>query len=207
MEISQKIVDYAIWYYLKYFPSKVWLEKKLEEKFWPESEKWKIYGWITKKEIDFIINEKMQSLIFEEQVAKSKIKNMIEKNKNFSYIKNKMFQKYFDKDLVLAILREDYDFENETLLNEEKLRKQIFALKQKWKSKNYIKNKFLERSQDREIVEKILDEIFDESEKENILKEYEKIKNKNFPKQKILQKLFAKWFNYREIKEVLDEEF
>lgn len=207
MEISQKIVDYAIWYYLKYFPSKVWLEKKLEEKFWPESEKWKIYGWITKKEIDFIINEKMQSLIFEEQVAKSKIKNMIEKNKNFSYIKNKMFQKYFDKDLVLAILREEYDFENETLLNEEKLRKQIFTLKQKWKSKNYIKNKFLERSQDREIVEKILDEIFDDSEKENILKEYEKIKNKNFPKQKILQKLFAKWFNYREIKEVLDEEF
>lgn len=204
MEISQKIVDYAIWYYLKYFPSKVWLEKKLEEKFWPESEKWKIYGWITKKEIDFIINEKMQSLIFEEQVAKSKIKNMIEKNKNFSYIKNKMFQKYFDKDLVFSILREDYDFENETLLNEEKLRKQIFVLFQKWKSKNYIKNKFLERKQDKEIVENILDEIFLDWEEENILKEYEKIKNKSFDKQKILQKLISKWFNYWEIKRVLD---
>ena len=32
MEISQKIVDYAIWYYLKYFPSKKALEKKLFEK-------------------------------------------------------------------------------------------------------------------------------------------------------------------------------
>jgi len=35
----------------------------------------------------------MSSIIFEEEVAKSKIRNYIEKNKNFSYIKTKMFQK------------------------------------------------------------------------------------------------------------------
>ncbi|MDO4764327.1 MAG: hypothetical protein Q4A00_08115 [Flavobacteriaceae bacterium] len=70
-------------------------------------------------------------MIFEEEVAKSKIKIYVEKNKNFSYIKNKMFQKYFQKDLVLKILKEEFDFENESLLNEEKLRKQIFSLKQK----------------------------------------------------------------------------
>ena len=80
MEISQKIVDYAIWYYLKYFPSKKALEKKLFEKFWSNSEKWKIYWWIWGKEIDFILNQKMSSIIFEEEVAKSKIRNYIEKN-------------------------------------------------------------------------------------------------------------------------------
>lgn len=200
MEISQKIVDYAIWYYLKYFPSKKWLEKKLFAKFWPESEKWKIYGWITQEEVDFIINKKMESLIFEEQVAKSKIKIMIEKNKNFSYIRNKMFEKFFDKDLVLSILREEYDFENETLLSEEKLRKQVFSLYSKWKSKNYIKNKFLERRQDREVVEKILDEIFFDWEMENLQKEYKKIKN--LEKEKIIRRLLSKGFNYNDIKNI-----
>lgn len=203
MEISQKIVDYAIWYYLKYFPSKKALEKKLFEKFWPNSEKWKIYWWIWEKEIDFILNKKMSSIIFEEEVAKSKIRNYIEKNKNFSYIKTKMFQKYFDKELVLRILREEYNFENETLLNEEKLKKQIILLKQKGKSKNYIKNKFLERSQDKDLVENILSEVFCDWELENLKKEYEKIKNKLFDKQKIFQKLFSKWFNYEDIKRVI----
>ena len=203
MEISQKIVDYAIWYYLKYFPSKKALEKKLFEKFWPNSEKWKVYWWIWEKEIDFILNQKMSSIIFEEEVAKSKIRNYIEKNKNFSYIKTKMFQKYFDKELVLLILREEYNFENETLLNEEKLKKQIILLKQKGKSKNYIKNKFLERSQDKDLVENILSEVFCDWELENLKKEYEKIKNKWFDKQKIFQKLFSKWFNYEDIKRVI----
>ena len=203
MEISQKIVDYAIWYYLKYFPSKKALEKKLFEKFWPNSEKWKVYWWIWEKEIDFILNQKMSSIIFEEEVAKSKIRNYIEKNKNFSYIKTKMFQKYFDKELVLLILREEYNFENETLLNEEKLKKQIILLKQKGKSKNYIKNKFLERSQDKDLVENILSEVFCDWELENLKKKYEKIKNKWFDKQKIFQKLFSKWFNYEDIKRVI----
>ena len=203
MEISQKIVDYAIWYYLKYFPSKKALEKKLFEKFWSNSEKWKIYWWIWGKEIDFILNQKMSSIIFEEEVAKSKIRNYIEKNKNFSYIRTKMFQKYFDKELVLRILREEYNFENETLLNEEKLKKQIILLKQKGKSKNYIKNKFLERSQDKDLVENILSEVFCDWELENLKKEYEKIKNKLFDKQKIFQKLFSKWFNYEDIKRVI----
>ena len=203
MEISQKIVDYAIWYYLKYFPSKKALEKKLFEKFWPNSEKWKVYWWIWEKEIDFILNQKMSSIIFEEEVAKSKIRNYIEKNKNFSYIKTKIFQKYFDKELVLLILREEYNFENETLLNEEKLKKQIILLKQKGKSKNYIKNKFLERSQDKDLVENILSEVFCDWELENLKKEYEKIKNKWFDKQKIFQKLFSKWFNYEDIKRVI----
>ena len=203
MEISQKIVDYAIWYYLKYFPSKKALEKKLFEKFWPNSEKWKVYWWIWEKEIDFILNQKMSSIIFEEEVAKSKIRNYIEKNKNFSYIKTKMFQKYFDKELVLLILREEYNFENETLLNEEKLKKQIILLKQKGKSKNYIKNKFLERNQDKDLVENILSEVFCDWELENLKKEYEKIKNKWFDKQKIFMRLAWKWFKYDDIKKVL----
>jgi transposase-like protein len=42
-EISQKIVDYAIWYYLRYFPSVNKVRQKLREKFGPQSEKGKKY--------------------------------------------------------------------------------------------------------------------------------------------------------------------
>lgn len=44
MEISQKITDYAIWYYLRYYPSTQKLRHKLNEKFGPDSEKGKRYG-------------------------------------------------------------------------------------------------------------------------------------------------------------------
>ena len=189
IEDRHKIVEQITWKSLE-FTLKTWTNNK-------------VYWWIWEKEIDFILNQKMSSIIFEEEVAKSKIRNYIEKNKNFSYIKTKMFQKYFDKELVLRILREEYNFENETLLNEEKLKKQIILLKQKGKSKNYIKNKFLERSQDKDLVENILSEVFCDWELENLKKEYEKIKNKWFDKQKIFQKLFSKWFNYEDIKRVI----
>ena len=46
MEISQRIIDYTIWYYLRYYPSPNKLRFKLKLKFWVESEKWKKYGWI-----------------------------------------------------------------------------------------------------------------------------------------------------------------
>jgi len=39
MSISQKIIDYAIWYYLRYYPSQRKLSSILTEKFGPNSEK------------------------------------------------------------------------------------------------------------------------------------------------------------------------
>ena len=205
MEISQKIVDYAIWYYLKYYPSKKALENKLFEKFWPNSEKAKIYWWIWQEVVDEILNQKMASIISEEEVARAKIKNYVEKNKNVAYIKSKMFQKKFEKELVLKILKKEFDFENNSLLSETKLKQQINSLKQAGKSKNYIRRKFLERKQDKELVEWILDEVFQDWELENILKEYEKIKQKWIDKKKIFQKLFAKVFSYDYIKQVIKE--
>ena len=63
-KISQKIIDYAIWYYLKYYPSPKKLSFKLKElfnfsKFGPKSENGKKYWWITDDDIDFIIREKL----------------------------------------------------------------------------------------------------------------------------------------------------
>jgi len=69
MEISQKIIDYAIWYYLKYYPSPKKLERKLIEKFWPDSEKGKKYGGIFEEEIRYIIDERLKNIIQEEEVT------------------------------------------------------------------------------------------------------------------------------------------
>ena len=115
-----------------------------------------------------------------------------------------MSEKKFEKDLVLEILRQDFDYENESLLNKEKLQKQILALKNKGKSRNYIKNKFLERRQDREIIESILDEVFDEQDEFESLKiEYKKLETKNLDRQKIIQRLMYKGFCYDDIKKII----
>lgn len=151
MEISQKIVDYSIWYYLKYYPSPRKLTQKLYDKFWEKSENWQKYGWIWQEEIDYILQEKLRNIIQEEEVIQSKIR----------------------------------------------------TFKNKWKSKLYIKQKLFERQEDKDLIEKYLQEAFIEWEIELVKKEYEKIKDK-CDKQKIIQKLFRKWFKYDDIKKVLE---
>lgn len=151
MEISQKIIDYAIWYYLKYYPSPRKLEQKLREKFWEKSENWQKYWWIWQDEIDFILQEKLRNIIQEDEVIQSKIR----------------------------------------------------TFKNKWKSKLYIKQKLFERQEDKELIDKYLEEAFLEWELEQLNKEYEKIRYK-FEKQKIFEKLYRKWFKYDDIKKIVE---
>jgi len=151
MQISQKIIDYAIWYYLKYYPSPKKLSLKLLEKFWEKSENGKKYGWIWQEEIDYIINEKLRNVIQEDEVIKSKIR----------------------------------------------------VFKEKGKSKMYINQKLFERFENKDLIEKYIKEAFLEWEIEQLEKEYNKLKWK-FENQKIMEKLFRKWFNYDDIKRVVE---
>lgn len=151
MEISQKIVDYAIWYYLKYYPSPKKLTQKLLEKFGEKSENWKKYWWIGQVEIDYIFQEKLINILQEELVIESKIR----------------------------------------------------TYKNKWKSQMYIKQKLFERGEDIELIEKYLLEAFSEWELEQLEKEYNKLVWK-YEKQKILEKLYRKWFKYDDIKRVIE---
>ncbi len=76
-EISQKITNYAIWYYLKYFPSVAKMKQKLDMKFWPKSEKWKKYWWIFEDDIEYIITENLWNILVEKEIISSKIRNYI----------------------------------------------------------------------------------------------------------------------------------
>lgn len=205
MKISQKIIDYAIWYYLRYYPSTKKLSQKLEEKFGCNSQKWKIYGWIQEKEIQFILKEKLKNIIQEHEVCRSKINNLIQKNKNIIYIKNNLRQKLFDWDMVEEILQQDFQSQEYSLLIPEKVEKKIGELKRKWKSILYIKNKLIERELDKELVENLIFQFFPNWDFENLQVQYQKIQWK-YGKQKSVEVLMRKWFNYWDIKKLfLDE--
>ncbi len=119
MKISQKIIDYAIWYYLRYYPSPQKLREKLKEKFWPESEKGQKYWWIGEDEIDFIINEKLKNIIQEDEVIKAKIRNYISKWKSKLYIKQKLFERKENRVLIEKYLEEYFlDWELEQVQKE-----------------------------------------------------------------------------------------
>lgn len=135
MKISQKIIDYAINYYLKYYPSPRKLELKLVQKFWPESENWKKYWWIGQEEINYIIVEKMKNVIQEEEVIMSKIRGFKSRGKSKLYIRQKLFERQENRELYEKFLEEAFlEWELESISREyEKL---------KWK---YEKQKIFER--------------------------------------------------------------
>ena len=204
MEISQKIIDYAIWYYLRYYPSRKKLAQKLDQKFGPDSEKWKKYGWISGDEIQYILGEKLRNIIQEREVCRSKINNLIQKNKNVSYIKNNLRQKLFDTDMIEEILQSEFHYHEISLLISEKVYKKVWELKRKWKSISYIKQKLIERDLDKELVENIVLEYFPDGDTENLQAEYEKLHWK-YEKQKLVDKLIRKWFYYGDIKQLFIE--
>jgi len=219
-EISQKIINYAIWYYLKYFPSIKKLRQKLDMKFGPKSEKWQKYGWIFEDDIDYILEEKMWNILVEKEIISSKIRSYIARWKNYYYIVQKLTEKMFVKEEFEEVLRTEFDSDNTSLINSEKLYKQVLNLKKKNKSKNYIRNKFVDRKLDEPIVDKVLWDLFIDWEGDNIYNELIKVlkmpilhtKNElkevinqlNFAdKQKLMQKLVWKWFSFWDISDTL----
>jgi len=143
MEISQKIIDYAIWYYLRYYPSPKKLKEKLKEKFWPNSEKGQKYWWIGEDEIDFIVNEKLKNIIQEDEVIKAKIRNYISKWKSKLYIKQKLFERKENRFLIEKYLQEAFfDWELEQVQKE--YEKQLKKLWNRFEGYE-LKQKLIER--------------------------------------------------------------
>ena len=143
MKISQKIIDYAIWYYLKYYPSPEKLKRKLKEKFWPDSEKWQKYWGISEEEIEFIIKEKLKNIITEEEVIKAKIRFYKNKWKSKRYILSKMFERLENKELTEKFLEETFiNWELELIQNEYEKQTKKLNTKFDWYE---LKRKIIER--------------------------------------------------------------
>lgn len=187
----QRGKDYTLWYYFRYFPSINRLKEKLNEKTHNNTEL-----------VDKVFNDNW-NLFNDLDVLNSKVQNLLFRNKNKNYIITNLLQKKFFKEDIINIL-EKYTEEGKSILTENFIERKIIQLKQKNKSKQYIKNKLIEQPEDKELVEKILSEIYwEESDNEALLFEYSKLINKNIDQQKIIQRLLSKWFIYNEIKEFL----
>jgi len=149
----------------------------------------------------------IEHLLEEDKIIESKIKNYIFRNKNVSYIRLKMIEKSFPRQKIEKFLVEDIWIDDGSLLNKDFLLKKIENYRQKGKSKLYIKNKLVDRKEDKSIVEECLNEVFwDDWELKALKKEYDKLQlslSIEKDKQKIIQRLLSKWFCYDDIKKVL----
>lgn len=188
----QRLKDYTLWYYFRYYPS-IWkLKFKLRQKTQNNEEL-----------IEKLFND-IWHLFIDKPIIESKIQNYIFRNKNKNYIITQLISKQFKREEVIEIFHNVTE-ENKSLLTSEFIYKKVVQLKNKNKSIQYIKNKLIEQPEDKILVEKIIYEIFNETwEKEQIKYEIEKLKNKNLEQQKIIQKLIQKWFQYNDIKNIIN---
>jgi len=186
----QRGKDYTLWYYFRYFPSINRLKEKLNEKTQNNTE-------LVNK-----IFENNWNLFNDLDVLDSKVQNLLFRNKNKNYIITNLLQKRFIKDDIINIL-EKYTEIGKSILTENFIERKIIQLKNKNKSKQYIRNKLIEQPEDKELVEKIITEIYwEKSDYEALLFEYNKLVHKNIEHRKIIQRLLSKWFKYEEIKKL-----
>lgn len=188
---QQRLKDYALWYYFRYFPS----NKKLENKLLEKTEQ--------NRELVMQVLSEISHLLQEKEIIRSKIKNYLFKNKNLNYIKQKLREKLFPNNTVEEILNSEFLEEGKSILDPFSVRKKIENYKQKGKSITYIKQKLIERSEDKSLVESWIKEAFwNEEDLENLKKEYKRLEWR-FEKQKIVEKLLRKWFKYGDIKNII----
>lgn len=188
---KDRLKNYWIWYYLRYYPS----INRLREKLLSKSD--------NNYELSNEVISEMKNIITEKELLKSKIRMFLDRNKNVSYIKRNLQQKKFEMDMINEVLYTDFLVEEKSFLKDNFVYRKILEYKSKWKSIFYIKSHLIERQLDKEIVEKYIEEIFIDWEYDQIRQEYEKIKDR-YPKEKCIQKLITKWFNYSQIKEIVE---
>lgn len=188
---AERLKNYALWYYFKYFPSVKKLNQKMTEK--------SLDADLTKK-----VFESIAHLCEEQRVMEDKIRLYLLRNKNARYIKTQLVAKGFEKEMIENFLQKEFFDEQKSLLNPHSVFVKIQNYKNAWKSKANIRQKMIEFRADVDIIEKAILEVFWEDESENIAREYSKLEKK-YDKQKIIQKLIQKWFNYSEIKNYVNE--
>lgn len=187
-----KLRDYGIWYYLRYYPSSSRLYEKLSSK-------------TNDKELLDRVYENIKPMIDDEIVIRSKIKSYIKKWKNLNYIRSKLYLARFDKDLVEDILRDDFLDSGESILDIEKTRSKILNYKSKHKSINYIRSKLIENREDIEFIDNLISELLLDGDSSSIEYEIKKLDSISSSRDEIIKKLLQKWFIYSDIIQVYEK--
>ncbi|EKD66757.1 MAG: hypothetical protein ACD_49C00014G0011 [uncultured bacterium (gcode 4)] len=185
----ETLKNYALWYYLRYYPS-IWkLVKKLEQK---TQNRENIKKLLIELKDDFR----------EEYLLEIKIQELLDKWKSQRFITNKLIQKDFKKEDIEKILlnltqKSENNFKSYTYI------KQKIELYLDKKSIKNITYWLLQSWFDKEIISQIIDENKFWDAEDKIINEIEKLKQTQLPKEKIIQKMFLKWYNYWDFKDFL----
>lgn len=188
--IFQTLKNYALRYYFKYNTS----IKKLESKLIEKSKDSKL-----SKEVILDIS----SLLQEENILTNQINSLLEKWKSERFILNKLKLKWFTEINIKQIISTFTNTEVisqstriqlqntvKDMLLKKPFKSIIFSLKQKWYNS--------------ELIQEIIDEVWEYNQEELIKNTLENFKNKWLEKDKIITKMMWKWFSYNEFKKYLN---
>lgn len=184
-----KLKNYGIKYSQKYFPSYKKLLNKLIEKSKNEE--------LSLSVLEYLMTHNIQ--LTDKILIDNYFNNYLLIWKNYNKIKELLTKKWFEKSDIDNKINKSKDDTQWSLLDPFILTKKIERLLKSWKSEFYIKNKLADTKYDLELINEILLELnFDN--KDVMIKEINKLKNKNLDKQKIIQRMFSKWYNYDDFK-------
>ncbi len=148
------------------------------------------------------------SYINDERYTESFVSEYIRKKKGRKYIEQTLEQKGIEKELALKCL-DNYSKEKEIENAYDVANKYAKTISKNpvKKQRIQINNKLISEGYQYDVVNKIIYniELIDNS-KYLLEKEYEKLKDKEIDKNKIIQKLLTKGFEYSDIREILNNE-
>ena len=179
--------------------------------FKPRTKK-EVYNYLLNLDVDEkSINAIMQKLIKikyldDERYVQSYIVEFIRKSKGRLYILQHLSNKGIDQNLIQKYLN-DYSFDEEKN-NALKISNKFIPSIQKnpiKKQKMQITNKLLQEGYSFDIINYVLDkiELIDDSN-DLLVKEYQKLLNKEIDQNKIIVKLLNKGFDYQDIKKIMN---
>ena len=182
-------------YSWRYFPSYNKLVLKLKEKSKNEELSYKV--------ADYLLENKI--IESDKELATKYFQWYLYQWKNYNKIRILLTKKLFDKNLIDELIDTSKESVEGSLLDPFTLTIKIENLLKQWKSEYYILNKFWDTNYDRDLIYEIFEELnFDNTE--IMMKELKKFKNQWLEKQKIIARMFSRWFNYDDFKYYLDEE-
>lgn len=163
-------------------------------------------GQLSKKNKDFVVVTKVvdsiKHLIQEGKMIDNLVSTLKYRWKNINYITTKLYNKKFDWGLIKETLDKIRSWWS--LLIEYTLEDKVSYYKKKGKSKFEISRMFIERQEDKELVENAIEKVFWEDGENDILEEKILVlKRKNVEPKKIISRLLSKWFKYWDIIEYL----
>lgn len=193
---------------LKYYSNeKTLLEKAKEyQSKWGNS-KWKVKKWMMKKTWNNVelVNKVIENIEIDENfMIQCFFENGMQIWKSLDFLKNKaIFTKLFDKDLVEKYLEKYKKVEIDETIIKQLIEKYQRKKKNKYEIKSLLYPMFKYQVSSIQLIEEFISKYYlEEKEEDNLTKEYKKLLDRGIEKQKIINQLMRKWYNYWKIKKL-----